>query len=480
MNKKYLIYITLLALSMGLYSCKDNLEVHNEITNADNTVDLSQRLDTQGDLSIFNGYVKSTGYDKLLATAQNYTVWAPTNTAIASLDPAIAADPVKLKEFVGNHIALSLYQVSVKPNDTLRIKLMNDKYGNFINSTFEEGNIVGSGQFVKNGVLYKIDQPVPSKLSIWDYMQQSTDANLQKNYINALSISVIDSANATIIGYNASGTPIFAPNPPMIARNTYWVNVADLRDESQQYTYFMLQDAAFAAESAKLSSFFSPIDPNQNAAFYVVKDLTVKGVYTLDKLPDTLISVRGAKVPLNKANVVKSYRSSNGIVHVLRALPFRVKDKVPEFKIEGERLVNISASRTVLYRTKLDDKGKEYKDIEVYNHGISEFGVFYSRANLPVVKYKVYSRAISGALGDSQVAAFTQRYFIFNLNSTTPGYTLAFTHLVNPLTYTETYLGEYTPGSFGPLLLRLTSAASTAQNVNTLILDYLRFEPVLP
>ncbi|SER60675.1 Uncaracterized surface protein containing fasciclin (FAS1) repeats [Pedobacter rhizosphaerae] len=478
MTKKYLIYIAFFSISTVFCSCKDNWEVHNELKNVDNTIDLAQKIDSQADISVFNGFVKSTGYDKVLASAQNYTVWAPSNAALAGLDAAIVADPVKLKDFVANHIALSTYPLSTKSNDTLRVKLLNSKYANIIDAKFEESNIVGNGQFVKNGVLYKVDQAVPSRLNIWDYMLSSTDANLQKNYINALSISVIDSANATIIGYNALGRPIFAPNPPMVSRNTYWVNVADLRAEAQEYTYFMLQDAAFTSETAKLANYYPSVDPNLSASFYVVKDLTVKGVYTADKLPDTLLSVRGVKIPLNKGNVVKSYRASNGIVHVLKALPFRLTDKVPVFKVEGELPLSFSASRTISYRTKLDDKGKQYKDIQVYNHLLSEFSVFYVRANVPTVKYKVYARAISGALGDSQVAAFTQRFFFLNPGTAT--FNLTFTHLVNPLTYTETYLGEYTPATFGNLNFRLTSAATTAVNVNTLILDYLRFEPVLP
>lgn len=477
MTRKYIIYVALLSIGTVLYSCKDNLELHNELTNVDNSLDLAQKLDAQANLSVFNGYVKTTGYDKVLAGAQNYTVWAPSNQALASLDAAIVSDPSKLKDFVANHIALSSYPLN-KEGDTTRLKLLNNKFGVFTSTKFEEGNVSAAGQFVKNGVLYTVDQAVPTKQNIWDYMLTSTDGALQKNYINNLSVTVIDTANATVIGYNVLGNPIFAPNPPLISRNTYWVNVADLRDESQQYTYFLLQDAAFTAESSKLSTYYPSINPNLNASFFLVKDLTVKGVYPIEKLPDTLISVKGVKVPINKANIIRSYRASNGMVHVVNALPFRLKDKIPEFKIEGEKPQSMSAARTLLYRTKLDNLGKTFNDIEVYDHKYAEFGLFYLKANLPVVKYKVYARAISGLPGDPQVAAFTQRYFFYN--STILSYTLFYTHLVNPLTYTEAYLGEYTPTEFGNLQFRLTAANSTGVNVNTLILDYLRFEPVLP
>lgn len=465
MTRKYIIYVALLSITTVLYSCKDNLELHNKLTNVDNSLDLAQKLDAQANVSIFNGYVKTTGYDKVLASAQNYTVWAPTNQALANLDAAIVSDPAKLKDFVANHIALSTYPLN-KIGDTTRLKLLNNKFGVFTSTKFEEGTVAGAGQFVKNGVLYTVDQAVPAKQNIWDYMLSSTDGALQKNYINNLSVTVIDTANATVIGYNVLGNPIFAPNPPMVSRNTYWVNVADLRDESQQYTYFILQDAAFTAESAKLSSYYPSINPNLNASFFLVKDLTIKGVYPIEKLPDTLISLKGVKVPINKANIVRSYRASNGIVHVVNALPFRLKDKVQEFKIEGEKPLSVSAARTILYRTKLDNLGKTFNDIEVYDHKYAEFGVFYTKANLPVVKYKVYARAISGLPGDPQVAAFTQRYFFYN--PTTLSYTLFYTHLVNPLTYGETYLGEYTPADFGNFQVRLTAANSTNVNVSTL------------
>lgn len=478
MNKKYFLYIALLSISTVVLSCKDSWEEHNEVTAVDYSTDLSKKIAAQANLSLFNGYLKSTGYDELLASSQNYTVWAPSNEALATLDAAIVSDPVKLKDFVANHIALTTIPVSKKTGDTLRVKLLNDKYATLIGSKFEESSITGNSQFVKNGVLHILDQPVATKMNIWEYMLGSTAAPLQSSFISNLSVAVIDTANATIIGYNTLGEPIFAPNPPTIARNTYWINVADLRDEHQQYTYFMLQNDAFLAETAKLASYYPSPDPNIGASFYMVKDLTVKGVYTLDQLPDTLISVKGVKIPISKSAITGSYRASNGMVYIVNQLPFRLKDKVPQFKIEGENPYSFSASRTVLYRTKLDSLGKPFKDIEVYDHKVAEYSIYYYKSNLPVVKYKVYARAIAGLSGDSQVAAFTQRFFFFNATAQT--YNLFYTHLVTPLTYKETYMGEYTPDHFGVFLLKLTSANSVSVNVNTLILDYLRFEPVFP
>lgn len=475
MKKNILNSFLLLGVLIFLGSCKNVMDEHLEVTNVDNTINLSEKIGAQTNLGKFNSFLVSTGYDQILAGSQSYTVWAPTDAALASLDAAIIADPVKLKDFVANHISLTSIAASKGVTDTIKVNLQNGKFANVVGATFEEAGIIGTGQFVKNGALYIIDKPVPTKLNVWDYMLGSTDAPLQTNYISNLTGLVIDSAKATIIGYNSNGTPIFAPNPPMVSRNTYWNSTADLRAENQQFTFFMIQDAGYTAEAAKLSTYYP--DFTQSA---LVKDLAVKGLYIVDKLPDTLISTRGVKIPINKLNIQKSYRASNGIVYVVNALPFRLKDKVPVFKIEGERPFSFRSDRggNTFYRTKLDNNGVLYKDIEVYNHGVSDYYINYIYTQMPVVKYKVYARAISGAAGDSQVANFTQRFFIYN--PTTLIYDLFATQVVTPLNYAEVLLGEYTPQQLGLFQIRLQSAASSSVNVNTLILDYLRFEPILP
>jgi len=474
MKKNIFHILFLLATVIGLNGCKNAVDEHNEIVNVDFNTDLFQKIAAQANLSKFTEYVRSTGYDKLLTSSQTYTVWAPTNDALATLDAAIVSDPVKLKDFVANHIGLTATPAPKRVTDTVKVLLQNKKYANMVGPTFEEAAVVGSPAFVKNGALYVIDKPVPTKLNVWDFMLSSTDAPLQSNFIANLSTQVIDTANATIIGYNSSGNPIFAPNPPMVSRNFYWNSVADLRAESQQYTFFMLQDATYTAERNRLEPFY----PN-GSSFVLVRDLVAKGLYTLDKLPDTLLSTRGVKIPVKKSAIVKSYRASNGIVYVMNALPFRTKDKVPTFKIEGELPLGFRSDRSgnTLYRLKLDDKGIAYKDIEVYNHGVAEYYINYL-ASVALIKYKVYARAISGAQGDAQVANFTQRYFMYN--PTTLVYDLFATQTVTPLNYAEVYLGDYTPQQFGTLQLRLMAANTATKDQNTLILDYLRFEPILP
>lgn len=468
---------TLICISflLAFMACKNTMDEHVEVINTDNTINLTDKIAQEPNLSKFSSFLKTTGYDALLASSQNYTVWAPTNEALAGLDPAIVNDAAKLKDYVANHIALTTVLAPKNQNDTIRVALINKKYANITQNTFEEATVSTAAKFVKNGAFYMIDKPVPTKLNVWDFMLSSADAPLQTNFISNISVMVIDTANATIIGYDGDGRPIFEPNSPMIARNAYWNNVADLRTESQQYTFIMLQDAAFVNESNKLTPYYTTDDK-----FNLVADFTFLGCITPNRLPDTLVSIKGVKVPIQKSAIVKTYKASNGIVYVLNNLSIPLKNKIKTFKIEGENPSFFRSNRSgnTFYRLKLDNQGLPYKDIQVYNHGTAEFYINYTRPALPLVKYKVYARAISGAAGDSQVTTYTQRYLFYDPIAV--NYTLFATQNVAPLTYNEVYLGEYTPTQYATLNFRLLAANSSSVNVNTLILDYLKFEPVLP
>jgi len=467
------VFVTVLAAVFGI-GCQDKWDEHLGSGSVDNSTTIAAKIAADPSLNKFNQFLKLTGYDTVLAASKVYTVWAPNDEALKN--SGFDTDTTGLGAFVKNHIAVSSLDQNIG-NDTLKIKLLSDKYAAITIGHFDGIEVVGSPKFVKNGVLNIIGQPNPIKQNIWEYFMSTTDASLQKNYISGFTIMVIDSANAKPIGYT-SGQPKYASDAPRIARNGYWSTVADLRAENGKYTFFILRNAAFDSEADKLKDFY----PNLTY-WNTVLDLTVKGVYTPDKLPDTLLSIRGVKVPVNKSAIVRTYNASNGIVYVVDALPFRLKDKIPQIKIEGELPFSFRSSKAANthYRTKLDSLGVLYKDIEIFKHATAEYYVEYRTPMAAKGKYKVFARAISGTSGDLVSAAFTQRYFVADTAATTTYPTAAtFTHIVNPRTYKEIELGTFENLTYRSLRLRLVSANSTAEAVNPLILDYIRFEPILP
>jgi hypothetical protein len=127
----------------------------------------------------------------------------------------------------------------------------------------------------------------------------------------------------------------------------------------------------------------------------------------------------------------------------------------------------------------VDSLGVPFRDIQVYNHAQAEFFVQYAQPNVHSTKYDVYVRAVSGTAGDPQQTVFTQRFGTPNVTDSKIT-DVKFTQVVPLRRYNEVYLGQYTKAEFGTLEWRLLAANNAGVNINTLILDYLRFVPVLP
>ena len=158
MKKNIRNILLLLGALVALNGCKDKMDEHIEIVNVDNTVDVFQKLSAQPNLSKFSDFLRSTGYDQLLSSSQNYSVWAPTNDALEGLDAAIIADPVRLKDFVANHIALTTITAPKTLTDTVKVALLNKKFATITGDKYEDATVSGKGQFVKNGVVYAINR----------------------------------------------------------------------------------------------------------------------------------------------------------------------------------------------------------------------------------------------------------------------------------------------------------------------------------
>src|SRR6476661_6341358 len=83
----------------ALSGCK-KWEDHTALNNQDLTKDLYTAIKEEPTLSRFAELITQAGLDSLLKSSKSFTVWAPSNSALNSLDPAIPADTAKLRKFV--------------------------------------------------------------------------------------------------------------------------------------------------------------------------------------------------------------------------------------------------------------------------------------------------------------------------------------------------------------------------------------------
>ena len=493
--KTTLLYTFFFALFLG--GCK-KWDDHTKPVSQDLSKNLSEEISQRSNLSKFNEYLKKTGLDKELASSKTYSVWAPTNDALQSLDPATIADSAKLRQFLGNHIALGSHFVR-NAQLALRVPVLNGKRVSFSQNKFDEATITEADKYVGNGVLHIIDKMTPVYPNAWELLDITKTTYQQNAYILSLTRKVFDPTNAVIDSISSTtGQPVYHPGTDSVLRNSFNTEVYDLQDESKLYTYFILNNSGFGSEVVKLTPFFktSTVDSTNNlASFGVVKDLVVEGLYTIDQLPPVLTSKFGVKIPIDKSKIVETRKMSNGIAYVFSGINFNVKDKIPTVVVQGENYRGFfdasgnpatprqNNTTAVFVRSRQNPtNGQPFTDMFAYGHGISALSAQYQATKLPSVKYKVYWVAVNDTLvvyNRINPVTFNQRLAMgvrgANYLPATPAAGMA----VTPNNYNEVYLGDYVQTAYGTLNMFLTANASTGAGTNSLNLDYIKLVPDL-
>nr|WP_294903964.1 fasciclin domain-containing protein [uncultured Lacibacter sp.] len=437
---------------------------------------LMDMVSANAQLSTFKEFLVKTGYDKVIASSRNYTVFAPVNSALASVDPAIVNDAAKLKSFVGNHIALQQYRTS-DIKITTRIGMLNGKFTNMLGRKIEEASITTADKYAGNGLLQVIDKALPALNNCWEFITNSSDAPVkQKTFMLSLFRKVFDTTNAVLVGIDPNtGEPIYQSGTDSVFTNLFWNKVYDLKEEKKQFTLFMLSDNAWDAEVAKFMPYYVTNTADSNTlvtSWNVVRDFAVDTVYQPNAIPDTIVSKFGTKLPVNKSAIVKTIKTSNGIVYIMNQMNVLPASKIQTITVQGESYNTSSVNRrsNTYFRDRYNTlTGKDFTDVLVFNHGVSNFWLRYDIPEVPSVKYKAYAVA----LNDFQTAAFTQRLGIGGIVTT-------LSMPVNPNIYSEVYIGEFTQSKYSPVFdLYLLGANSTTAAVNPLVCDYIKLVPSL-
>ena len=499
-------YFIFLCLFIGLFlsGCKDKWEDHNRIQDPVLSENLILLIQKTPDLSTFAGYLKATGYDEVLASSKTFTVWAPTNLALQNLDQSIVTDPVKLKQFVGNHISNQNY-LTRNANPVLTIRTLNGKNILFTKTTFEEANIVVADQYSDNGILHIIDLAIIPKLNAWEYLNNSA-TSLQKSFLLSQNYIYRNLLLAEVTGIDPkTGNPIYKEGTGYFQGNYFLTRTSDISSEDGKYTFILLTDAAFAAEKAKMLKYFKIIDPAKTPArntfladsltnWYIVKDLVLKGDYTINNLPDTLTSYDSLKIHLDRSAIVETHKVSNGVVYVMNRIDYKMSGKIKPVIIEGENYVSSNTGAVPYYANYLytlpsSGGGRNintrrnpitnatFREIYFYNGSTSVNWTHYL-PTVNAVTYKVYWVAVRD-FNTTAVAPALPTMFSQRVTFVTPTLVTLPYKQVDILNYNEVYLGDYTTASYGALDTFLVSFASTTSGLNTLVLDYIKMVPVI-
>lgn len=487
-------YIRLFAslLTMAIVSCSNPWDDRENNDDANLDRNLTEAITNTSEASQFANLLVLTGYDKILAASKSYTVFVPTNAAMAQVGSDILNNPEALKQFVGNHIALTAYS-SVRSGNETQIKMYSNKYLIFKGATtIDDANIVTADNYAANGVFHIIDKALSPKLNIWQYINSRAGSLAMSDYLLSLKdFSIYQSDSVAKVLSVARGAGYLADS----LTNSYLKNVYNLNNEKNSYTLFLMEDAGYNAEVDKMKPYLIKTSNKPNidstaiySKYFTLRDLAFAKKYELNQLPSTLVSRFGVEFVVDKTQIVgEPIHLSNGIVYIMKKVDVKLDKRLLSTKIEGEKYISVfNGPRSAIYLRDRRDPSNGfnfYTDVTVQNPGVPTFMLDYDAKELYSTTYKVYWRAIN-----EQTNVFTQslrivgKYTIASDGSrTVSDPIMTFSNISVPVrSYDEVYLGEFTLDRARNIdLISLIAANNSTNGNNSLTLDYLKLVPVL-
>lgn len=491
---KLILYCFFLLIAGG---CKDKWEDYSE-ENPSLEISLTQKIKAEPQLSVFSDLLSKSRYDEVLASSLNFTVWAPTNEALATLDPAIVADSARLDAFVGNHITYSAYLTS-SPNPFLKLKALNGKNVIFTNTSVDEIAITQANQYVSNGVLHIIGGMIQPKPSIYQFLRSHTTATVHRDFIESLNKKQFSADNAVLLGYDSAGKPIYKEGTDSVISNSY-LNFSKIDREDSLYTYVILDNNSFLAEEAKLKPFFATSTVDSTTLLTrrsVVDDLTFPGLYLPGNLPDSLTSIRGVNFHLDPGAIISSHRVSNGIVYVMNRIDYKVANKLGTVIVEGEELprtLSVAGISNYVTVRRNPDGLTTYSQIRGDNFAAARSWFRYTKT-FNSVRYRVYWRAVrdfnlSPVTPMGTPTYFRQRVTFKRFDWAADALPYKFvearevvsTPASNPRVfepiYDDIYLGDFVPTRYGSEYVFVVSNDAATVGLNSIVFDYIKLVPV--
>ena len=132
-----------------------------------------QVLESRPEYSAFCEVVRSQGLDSLLSTDQTFTVWAPTNEAMAGY----VEDADTKDQFLNNHISRYLYgMVDLADTASVRVRMLNGKSQDYVREggayTFAGVPVEATDIAAGNGIIHTLRQRAPFYYNLYESIRQ--------------------------------------------------------------------------------------------------------------------------------------------------------------------------------------------------------------------------------------------------------------------------------------------------------------------
>jgi len=443
---KYSSIFIVLTVCAFLFSCRDNWNSHYDDAAFSSNSNLYELIKQNDQLSKFAKLIEISGYDKILSASQTYTVWAPDNESLSSVDPN-AIDSVQARIIVENQIARFNNPTSTPLGKSIR--MINKKiyfYSSDGGINFGGISLVDKNIIANNGLLHTTGGLIPYYNNLYEFISTNENTSSIFNFISqfqenkfdeALSIP-IDNIDGLII-YDSITTPYnrLFEYPSM--------GLGAINNEDSIYTILVPTNQAWEAAYERIAPYFTVYNKNANYAdsvsriqtsLAIINNLIFKGSIQDPSAADSLVSTytnfkfynSGQKVVIHNVKDLfagsEKTTASNGLIYLTGDLRLNnVETWNPPISIEAEYTdgrvtgANTSiSSRTLTMNSPIQDiSGGRYILITPTNSS-SQASVTFSIPDVLSCKYNIYVDIIPSIdnnnvfYNDSTMLAFNLAY----------------------------------------------------------------------
>lgn len=299
MKNRAIIYM-LLGIGSTFVSCKDDWDAHYESNGSVPTVNLMDVIGQDDQLSLFHQILKDTQADTLLTSSKTYTVWAPINEVLKTVD---MTDKAAMRRLVSNHIAPYAYPTSTEAGKS--VYMYNDK-SMFYDSpdVFGGVRLTDRNILAQNGIVHKMSDTIPYRYNFWEYMSIQEKYSKAYNFIKQFSEQIYDTDAST------PNDSVFRDYNPLM--QGWYYSIGWINDEDSVYTMILPDNEAWDKAYAHISPYFKVYDKDQAKADSITEvqtgqailsGLTFGGRITEPASKDSLV-LRMRNVTTGEYNVI--------------------------------------------------------------------------------------------------------------------------------------------------------------------------------
>jgi hypothetical protein len=325
--------------SLSLASCNDAWDAHYGLEQTGKIdSNIYDYISSRSDLSLFRAMIEQTGYDSILKQSKSYTVWAPTNAALAG--SPVLTDTMLWKNLVSNHIAT--YSHPVSQADSLTITMLNGKRLVYdfkdTTATMDGIQVLEKDRATKNGLVQVISDILPFRNNVWDFIQLQPGLDSLRTFVHSLDKKVLDMEKS--YDNNVFIDSVFYTTNPV----KDYLGHFDLEDSI--YTALMPDNAAWTEAYNRISPYYKTKASDGGAAvqrfntqWTMIQDLFFWGKINTPYSDSVLVSTHWNKLTNPDSLFLNAQKIplSNGLAYQTSRLYHKPKDTwCKEIRIEAE------------------------------------------------------------------------------------------------------------------------------------------------